>query len=113
MLAGRREQSGEFVGSRWTPALATGGPRESCSSFPTSGGDLEQIVETGVAELHAVGHAGGDGAVARFLDANFMVQTSVVTPFCSVKSSETMQIAHWTVYRRRRRPIVIERFPPG
>src|SRR5262245_16277032 len=37
------------------------------SSLPSRGLLGEHVVEPGVAELHAVGHASGDGAVARFL----------------------------------------------
>ena len=51
-----------FVGCVGVPEV-----ERNLGSFPPSRCSFEHVVETGVAMLHAVGHAGGDGAITRFL----------------------------------------------
>ena len=52
-----------FVGFVGVPE----GGEKSWVSSPPSRCSFDHVVETGVAILHAVGHAGGDGAITRFL----------------------------------------------
>ena len=47
--------------------MCTRGGKKSWSSSPPSRCSFEHVVEAGVAMLHAVGHARGDGVITRFL----------------------------------------------